>query len=90
MRIAKDRHRELGVSPDYPLDLPNIRRQMYIFDLDFGFVPYYFEMRKSIVGNIRQYDVFEQNKIIYEAIGWNRFLKQIGKAFPAVLSPYNY
>lgn len=82
MRRAKHRNRELGVPPDYPLSLPDVRRQVFIFDYDFGFVPYLFELRKT--NRVNCYDVYADGKLTFSRIGWNRLLKMIGKAFPAV------
>jgi len=74
-------------SPGYSVMVPEIgevRRQIFIFDHDFGFVPYQFDLHRS--RRIDTYNITDGQELLYSGYGWHRFLGELGKAFPRVMS----
>ncbi|HDZ62550.1 MAG TPA: hypothetical protein ENH40_05335 [Nitrospirae bacterium] len=86
MRTAKERKRLEGPAPDYPAELPDLRRRVTIEDFDFGYVKEVVELHKT--GRIDSYRMIVDGTIIKngntERIGWARVLGKIRLAFPRV------
>jgi hypothetical protein len=79
MREARLRQIEEGPTPDYPRDLPDLRRQIVIEDYDFGYVRYEINLYKT--NRIDSYRMEVDGAIILECIGWSRVLERVRKAF---------
>ena len=88
MREAKLRKMTEGPAPDYPSDLPELRRRVTIEDFDFGYVKEVIELRKS--NRVDSYIMTVDGTVIKrgntERIGFARVLELIRKAFPRVRS----
>ncbi|MBI5410154.1 MAG: hypothetical protein HZA14_12390 [Nitrospirae bacterium] len=88
MRAARLRQIAEGTAPDYPIDLPELRRRITIEDFDFGYVKEVVELRKS--NRIDSYRMIVDGTVIKrgdtERIGWARALEKIRMAFPRVKS----
>jgi len=62
-------------TPNYPIQLPNLRREIIIIDYDFGRKKYHMKLYKT---NRRDcYRVVIRNKIWRERIGWSKILENI-------------
>lgn len=78
-RAAKERRRIDGVAPLYPVDLPDVRREVIVRDYDFGLVEYHFELRRT-----RRRDCYTlvcDGEVIAPLIGWAKALAVIRKGF---------
>lgn len=77
-----------GPAPDYPPDLPELRRRITIEDFDFGYVKEVIDLHKS--ERIDSYKMVVDGTVIKhgntERIGWSRVLEKIRMAFPRVRS----
>lgn len=82
MRAAKERKRLDSASPDYPQELPELRKSILITDFDFGEEKHLFELIKS--GRIDQYRVFVDGALWKEKIGMSGILAGIRKSMPPV------
>lgn len=69
-------------APDYPAELPELRREIIIRDHDFETTEYKMELRKS--DRIDCYDCYINGKLWKSRIGWSRVQEWIRKAFPRV------
>lgn len=79
MRTAKERIRLESDAPDYPVELPNLRRIVIIIDFDFGKTVNIIKLYKS--DRIDCYKAVVQGKIWKEKIGWAKILEGIRKSF---------
>ncbi len=79
MRAAKERRRMERQGPDYPADLPVLRRQIIVRDFDFGEVEYTFDLLRS--GRIDCYRIRVDGKELPGVFGWSRVLEMIRKGF---------
>jgi hypothetical protein len=78
-RAAKERLRLDGPAPEYPPDLPLIRRRVIIEDYDCGqVVRHEFTLARS--GRIDSYDV-SADGVSLGRMGWARVLVFVRKAF---------
>lgn len=78
-RAAKERKRIYGVAPDYPCELPLIRRKIIIEDYDHGrIVRHEFTLARS--NRIDCYEVSVDGKRLGR-MGWSRALEFARKAF---------
>lgn len=68
-----------GPAPDYPVELPELRRQIIVRDFDFGPVEYTFDLLKS--PRIDSYRVRVDGKVLPGRYGWARALELIRKGF---------
>lgn len=82
MREAKERKRLESPAPDYPAELPELRRQIIIRDFDFGEVEYTFNLYRS--NRIDCYRVETDGKMLVGRKGWSSILKLLRLAFPRV------
>ena len=65
--------------PDYPLALPELRRQIIVRDFDFGQVEYTFDLLRS--NRIDSYRIRVDGKMLPGRHGWARALELIRKGF---------
>jgi len=82
MRLAKERRRLEGDSPDYPKELPELRRKIIIIDYDFGETRHEMVLYKT---NRRDcYKAVADGKVWKDKVGWSRVLTGIRKSFVRV------
>jgi hypothetical protein len=79
MRAARLRQIEEGPAPNYPPDLPDLRRRIILEDYDFGQVRYEINLYKT--NRIDCYRMEIDGLIIAERIGWTRILERMRKGF---------
>ena len=82
MRAAKERYRLEGLCPEYPVELPDLRKRIIITNFDFGEEVHLFELYKS--RRIDQYRVLVDNNVWHERIGMSGILAGIRKSMPPV------
>ena len=70
--------------PDYPKELPEVRKRIIIIDYDFGYERHLLELRKT--RRIDCYKVYSDGKLWKEKIGLSNILAGIRKAMPRVHS----
>ena len=84
-RSAKERKRLSGHVPDYPAELPSLRRVVIVIDFDFGKHVEVFGFWKT-----RRVDCYRLTRkdgtVIDKSIGWARALETIRKGFLRVAS----
>ncbi|MBA1445852.1 MAG: hypothetical protein M3H12_18685 [Chromatiales bacterium] len=85
MRAAKERKRLTGECPEYPPDLPQLRRRIVIIDYDHGRSVHRLDLYRS--DRIDCYDVSVDGQPWKQRIGWSRVLEGLRKSLPRVLSP---
>jgi len=83
-REAKEQKRLTGPSPDYPRELPHLRRTIIIIDYDFGMR--FARMDLYRTNRVDTYDCIIAGAPWKTGIGWSRVLEWVRKAFPRVLS----
>lgn len=86
MREAKERKRMESEPPDYPHELPDLRRRIIIIDYDFGEVVHVIEMHKT--NRIDQYRVVADGKEWKRRAGWSKVLEGLRKSFMRVHSSF--
>ena len=84
MRKAKERKRLASPSPDYPSELPGLRKIIVVIDLDFGKKVNVMRLYKT--GRIDQYRVEANGKPWKERIGLSGVLAGIRKSMPPIRS----
>lgn len=86
MRAAKERQRIEGVSPDYPPDLPDLRRTVVVTDYDTGEpLTYRIDLYRS--DRIDCYTAVVAGRVWRRRVGWSRVLEGIRKSFAPVRVP---
>ena len=85
LRAAKERKRLDSSAPDYPRELPELRRRIVIEDFDFGgAVRHEINLYRS--NRVDSYRVEIDGKRIGGRFGWARVLELARKAFVRVRS----
>jgi len=79
---AREQIRLNNPAPNYPQELPEIRREIIIIDHDFERKEYRMELRKT--NRIDCYDCYINGQLWKQRIGWSRVQEWIRKAFPRV------
>ena len=79
---AREQIRLQSPAPDYPTEIPDLRREIIIIDHDFGRKEYRMELRKT--DRIDCYDCYIDGKLWKSRIGWSRVQEWTRKAFPRV------
>lgn len=82
MREAKERKRLEGPAPDYPPDLPQLRRRVIVIDYDFGRVVHRIDLYKS--DRIDCYRAVADGVPWKARIGWAKILETMRKSFTRV------
>ncbi len=81
-REAQERKRLEGPAPEYPADLPGLRREVIVRDHDFANVEYRFELWRT--NRVDCYKLVCDGNMIAERVGWARALEIIRKGFVRV------
>lgn len=82
MRAAKEAKRMAGPAPDYPADLPDLRREIIVIDHDFGRQEHRLLLYRT---NRRDcYRVEVDGRSWMDSIGWSRILAGLRKSLPRV------
>ena len=81
MRAAKERKRMEGAAPDYPVELPEVRRRIIVEDYDFGCTRHELLLLRS--GRIDCYRVLVDGREV-GTMGWSRAVEMTRKAFVRV------
>ncbi len=82
MRNAKERKRIAGPAPDYPHELPYLRRVVMVFDFDFGLKIHSIKMYRT--NRVDCFRVVADGKHWKDRIGWSGVLAGLRKALPRV------
>lgn len=82
MRAAKAARRMAAAAPDYPSDLPALRREILIIDHDFGRREHRILMYRT--RRIDCYRVEVDGRAWAASMGWSRILAGLRKALPRV------
>ncbi len=82
MRTAKEQKRLDDPAPDYPPELPELRRRIIIIDYDFEKVVHRIDLYKT--NRVDCYRAVADSKPWKERIGWSRVLEGIRKSFVRV------
>jgi hypothetical protein len=85
MRAAKERLRMDGDAPDYPAELPHLRRRIVIIDYDHGRVVHRLDLYRS--DRIDCYRVVADGQPWKDRAGWSVILAGLRKSMPRVASP---
>ena len=85
-RAARDAARMAGPAPDYPPDLPRLRRVVIVIDYDFG-TPVIETMRLYRTSRIDSYRAEINGKTWKPRIGWSGVLEGLRKSFIRLASP---
>lgn len=86
-RAAKARYREEVLAPDYPVELPTLRRTIIVIDHDFGTVEHRIDLYKT--NRVDCYKVIADGVEWKKRAGWSTVLEGVRKSFIRVGSPYN-
>ena len=84
MRKAKEHKRLQSLSPEYPHELPDLRKIIVVIDLDFGKKVNVMRLYKT--GRIDQYRAEINGKLWKERIGLSGVLAGIRKSMPPIRS----
>lgn len=82
IRAGRDATRMASPAPDYPVDLPNLRRRIIIEDFDFGHHVHVMELHKT--DRIDCYRVTVDGKPWKDRAGWSQILAGLRKSMPRV------
>lgn len=78
-RAARERKRLDSQPPDYPQELPYLRRRVIIIDYDFGKVVHRIDLYRT--GRIDCYRAVADGVTWREMIGWSAVLAGVRKSF---------
>lgn len=84
-RAARERRRLEGPAPDYPPELPLLRRRIFVEDFDFG-PPVTHEILLYRSNRVDCYHAEVDGKPLAGRIGWARVVELVRKAFVRVRS----
>lgn len=82
MRHGADSARMASPAPDYPVNLPDLRRRIIIEDFDFDHRVHVMELHKT--DRIDCYRVTVDGKPWKDRIGWSQILAGLRKSMPRV------
>jgi hypothetical protein len=83
-RAAKEKKRLDGPAPDYPPELPRLRRTVIVIDYDFGEVRHQLDLYRA---NRRDcYRVVADGVEWQARMGWSRVLAALRRSLPRVSS----
>ncbi len=82
MRAGKDCSRMARPAPDYPPDLPDLRRRIVIIDYDFGERAHMLDL--YCTSRVDCYRVHVDGKPWKARIGWSKILEGLRKSLPRV------
>jgi hypothetical protein len=78
-RAAMERQRLQGPAPDYPLQMPDLRRTVIIIDHDFGTVEHRLDLYRT--NRIDCYRVVADGVEWKKRAGWSTVLEAVRKSF---------
>ena len=78
-REARERKRLEAPAPDYPPELPELRREIVVRDFDFGEVEHVICLYRA--NRVDCYRVEVDGKCVARRMGWSRVLELLRKAF---------
>lgn len=84
MREARLRQIQEGDAPEYPVPLPELRRQIVVRDFDFGTVEHTINLYKE--NRIDTYRMEVDGRLYAIHIGWSKALEIIRKQFMRIRS----
>lgn len=79
MRAEKERLRLEGPAPDYPAELPNLRRIVVVIDYDFGKVVEVMRLYKT--NRVDCYRAVIDGRVWKDRIGWTQILNALRRSF---------
>ena len=79
MRSAKERNRLEGQTPEYPAELPELRRIVVVIDYDFGKVVEVMRLYKT--NRVDCYRAVIDGKVWKDRIGWTHVLNAFRRSF---------
>ncbi len=82
MRAGRDRARMERPAPDYPVELPALRRRIVIENFDFGHTVHVLELHRT--NRIDCYRVVADGIEWKKRIGWSQILAGLRKSLPRV------
>lgn len=82
MRLARDAKRMAAPAPDYPPELPDLRRRIIIIDYDFGERIHTLDLYRT--NRIDCYRVVADGIEWKDRIGWSKLLSGLRKSMPRV------
>lgn len=82
MKAGKDAARMARPTPDYPRELPELRRRVVIETFDFGYEMHVMEMYRT--NRIDCFRVVVNGKEWKPRIGWSRILAGLRKSLPRI------
>lgn len=86
--MAREQKRLDGPAPDYPPELPELRREIIIIDHDHGRVEHHFKLYKS--NRVDCYRAEIDGKTLTGRMGWARVLELCRKAFVRAINLDTY
>ena len=81
-RAAKERKRLTGPAPEYPRELPELRRVIFVVDLDFGMEVHRIDLYRT--NRVDCYRAVADGKEWKKRIGWSGVLAGLRKSLPRV------
>lgn len=84
MRAAKEKKRLNSQAPDYPAELPKLRRIVIIIDFDFGKLVQIIRLYRT--NRIDCYKAIVDGQVWKDRVGWSKVLEGIRKSFIRVHS----
>ena len=88
MRAARDAARMASPAPEYPPELPSLRRRIEIVDYDFGERRHVIELYRT--NRIDSYRVVADGVEWKARCGWSAVLAGIRRALPRLASPMRF
>lgn len=85
MRAAKERKRLECPAPEYPAELPGLRRTVIVVDHDLGTVEHRIDLYKT--NRVDCYRAVVDGKPWRDRIGWAKVLEGLRKSLPRVCAP---
>ncbi len=82
MRAGRERTRLSAPSPDYPMQIPELRRRIVIEDFDFGHKVHVLELHRT--NRVDCYRVVADGVEWKQRIGWSNILAGLRKSMPRV------
>lgn len=82
MRAGRERARLSAPAPDYPVQLPELRRRIVIEDFDFGHKVHVLELHRT--NRVDCYRVVADGVEWKRRIGWSNILAGLRKSMPRV------
>ena len=82
MRAGRERTRLAAPAPDYPVQLPELRRRIVIEDWDFGHKVHVLELHRT--NRVDCYKVIADGVEWKRRVGWSNILAGLRKSMPRI------